>query len=196
MRDIDIKFAKLISLLLNPFIVITFTLVLGNYIWVKDNQGPLIFVIIIMIFLPLIIYTFKLIHVFGLKKNILIFKNLKKSERDSILISILFIDVIAILILNYLSEGYWMLNAIVGFILVASLYLANRFIDKVSIHTAIITFSIFYLVDKLGNEFSLFLVILPVIIWSRMKLHKHTWLQLYLGIVIGMMLGLLSWTIK
>jgi len=195
MKYIDTVFAKFISIVFNPFIVLVTAIVLGNLAWVQNEIGPLLFIIAVMIFLPLIAYVLKIEHTTSKKGNFFHFHNLLRSERNGLFLLALYIDFISILMFSYLGITYWMLHSIIAFILIGIIYLSNKYVDKVSIHAAIFTFSIFYLVNRVDTIFSLFLIALPIIMWARIKLHQHTWVQLFLGVVIGMAIGLLSWTI-
>jgi len=79
------------------------------------------------------------------------------------------------------------------FVFFSMMYLINKYIDKVSMHAATFTFAIFYLIDKSSTLFILFILFLPLIFWSRWKLHKHTEFQLFLGAMVGVLIGLISW---
>ena len=84
--------------------------------------------------------------------------------------------------------------AMVVAILFAASYLINKYIDKLSMHVAMYAFVVMLLTGKVNNSFAILFIFLPVIIWSRIVLKKHTWLQILLGLAIGMAIGILAWT--
>ena len=69
----------------------------------------------------------------------------------------------------------------------------NLFFDKASQHTGVWTLWTMVLIGRVDNIFVLLFLLLPVIMWSRLVLKKHTWPQLFWGIAIGMLAGLLTW---
>ena len=192
MKNIDKNFAKIVTVIFNPFLVITGALILGNLMWVELKTGPVIFIIAVLIFLPFIIYTLK---VSATKKNFWHPHNLLREERHSIYLFGIYVSLAVTLAFGYINEIYWMMHGILAFLLISLLYILNKYLDKASVHTAVFCFSVFYLTDKLDTSFGLFLIALPIIMWARVTLHQHTWIQLFLGIVIGMSVGLLSWVI-
>jgi len=94
------------------------------------------------------------------------------------------------------QDRFWTLHALVFLIGTSLFYLINKYIGKASMHAAAYTFSILYLADRVSMSFAILFIGLPIIFWSRIKLHKHSWLELLLGTSIGMIIGLLSWTIR
>ncbi len=192
MKLSETNFAKIVSIIFNPFLVLTLALVLGNLIWVQLHTGPVIFVISVLIFLPFIVYTAK---ISTKKAGFWHPHNLLRKERDSVYIFGMFASLISILAFSYIGINYWLGNSFIAFLLIALLFLVNKYIDKASVHTAVFCFSVFYLTDKFDTSIGLFLIALPIIMWARVKLHQHTWVQLFLGIIVGMLVGLLSWTI-
>lgn len=186
------NFAHFISILFNPFLVLTSAVVLGNIPWLQNSIGSLIFVIAILIFLPLIAYTYK---ISTKRSSFWTPHNLLREDRNGVYLFGIYISLFATVIFSYMQINYWMANSIIAFLLISALFVTNKFFDKASVHTAMFCFAVFYLTDKLSTSFGLFLVALPIIMWARVTLHQHTWLQLFLGIVIGISIGLLSWTI-
>jgi len=56
---------------------------------------------------------------------------------------------------------------------------------KISFHATIYTMAIFYSYKILGNNYLFLLALLPILYWSRIKLHKHELAQLIIGSIIS-----------
>lgn len=185
------KFIALtVSALFNPiflFAVAFSWLVLAT----KQNLGFYLF-FLSTIYLPVVVYVLWFVYVKH-KGNIKLLVWNRK-ERDGIYLMGAYTSLFASIFFSQLGVSFWTYNAVLTFILFGSYYLLNKYLDKASLHAGVFAFLVFYLTN-LNLAFILLLIFLPLIWWSRFYLHKHTRLQLFLGTVAGMVIGILSWAI-
>lgn len=190
MKKFDINFiaAKVISAVFNPVLLypIVFTLVAFSK---KQDFGAYLFYMFVIYF-PLAIYLLWFVYVKH-KGNIqLLVWN--RNERNGIYLLGAYTSLFATIFFTPLAINFWIINSFLSFLIFGSFYLLNKYIDKASLHAGIYSYLVIYLANF--NLLFLFLLIfLPLIYWSRIILHKHTWLQLFLGSVVGMFIGILSW---
>jgi len=190
---IDNSFALAISTFTNPFIVISLTFLITNFNLIFNNTDNFILFLVISIGLPL---SFYLYEIGKHKKHLLHYISLEKKDRDVVYLITIFCLTFSAIFFSYMRTKFWTLNSILLDIFITLMYIVNKYIDKASMHAAGFCFAVMYLSDRVNPSFGILLIILPIIYWARIKLHKHTWIQLLLGSVIGMIGGLLSWAIR
>lgn len=185
--------AQFISTLFNPFFVIIFTFTAANYSILINQFGEFLLFLSI-VFLPVFVIYIQVIlkH----KKHPIHFISIERTQRDKIYLIGVYSLLFATIIFANFNLSFWFLHSILLAIYISTLYLVNKYIDKASVHASTFAFAVLYLTDKVNLAYALLFFILPLIFWSRIELHKHTWIQLLLGAVIGMVIGLLSWSIK
>lgn len=184
--------AIIISTISNPFFVIVVAMVVGNYSLIIAEPVPSFIFFFLVFSLPFIFYFSLLIS--G-AKDWLHFSVINRKERDLIYLGAVFSSLLTTVLFASTGQNVvWVYNAILLCIFFAVFYMLNRYVDKLSLHAGVYAFSMIYLVDKFGVFFAVLLAAIPIICWARIKLHQHTWLQLLLGTVVGMFVGLLSWT--
>jgi len=194
MKKIDKEklMASIVSSIANPFIVIIFTLVLGNLELIKKNFEQAVIFLIINATLPFLFYVYELI---SHKENWYHFASISQRKRYLIYLSAIFSSLVSTILFSYTHQNtVWVYNSMMLAVLFSIFYMLNRYIDKLSFHAGAFALSMIYLTDKVRVFFAVFLAFLPIICWARIKLHKLTWFQLMLGSVIGMFIGILSWT--
>jgi hypothetical protein len=190
--DYEILTAKVVSMITNPALILFIALFFGNYEQIKAE--PSIFFIFLALGLSLPFFTY-LYYLSKHKTHVLQFASITRESRHSIfLYTILSFCLVAVLFMYTRQSQFWISNAMFLTILFGAFYLINKFIDKASVHSGVFSLAIFYMAGNISLAYAFFLFILPFICWSRITLHKHTWFQLMLGSVIGMFIGLLSWT--
>ncbi|MEP7104128.1 MAG: hypothetical protein ABI721_05480 [Candidatus Dojkabacteria bacterium] len=190
--DSEILTAKGISLLANPILVLFVTFVIGNFSRIRAEWEIFGIFILIGCFFPMLLYVHYLyIH----RKSIWNYTAIPRAKRDNLFLTVIIPFCLNLMLFIYTGQSkFWVYTSMLMVIFFACFYLLNRFIDKASLHTGMFSFSILYLTNRVSVAFAILLVLIPFIAWSRVKLHKHTWFQLMLGMVVGMFLALLSWT--
>lgn len=191
--NIDIILAQIISWILNPFFILPVTLIASHLTSININPMPFIFFVCVS-GLPIFFYYLHYEHKHK-QKPWEFFINLPRHERNLPLIVGIYTFLFSTILLTAFNQLLWEKISVLFVIFCGFMYLANRYIDKASWHAAVLAFCIFYLADKISLIYVFGLLLLPIIFWTRIVLHKHSWLQLYLGTVIGLVIGLLSWTI-
>jgi hypothetical protein len=94
-----------------------------------------------------------------------------------------------------LQSSFWFFMSMLLAVFMSLLYLVNLYFDKASIHIATFTLTVVILTVQVNYAIALALVALPLLIWTRITLHKHTWVQIMWGLAIGLAVGLLAWAI-
>lgn len=190
---IDIWLAAFLSWVFNPFIILPLTLISAHITEINARPMPFIFFLFVGAFPVFFTYLYE---EYKHKENTLQFLvSLSRERRNTPLLVTLYSFLFNAILFGIFNEYLWQKISILFVIYAGFLYLANRYFDKASWHASMMAFSIFYLADKVTISLAFGLILLPVIFWSRVTLHKHSWLQLYLGTVIGLVVGILSWTI-
>jgi len=182
--------AHAISVLTNPLIIIYFMISVSYYdLIVKDIS--LFYILLFSLYVPTTVYyLMNVIKIDGFK--------IEKLSLDQNLRNPLFAYLLSTLIINYFFFNYIGTNEYVQLVLVLIIYISlllffNKLIDKVSMHASANTLFIMSLASKIDPLFLLLMLMLPLIFWSRIYLHRHTLNQLIFGSLIGLVCGLLIW---
>jgi hypothetical protein len=94
------------------------------------------------------------------------------------------------------QQNFWFEMSMLWSVYFALLYVINHYFDKVSLHISTFALLAMLWTGLLDLRFSILLVFLPLIAWARLKLNSHTRLELLWGLVLGLLIGLLGWTIS
>jgi hypothetical protein len=191
---LDIILAQIFTWVLNPFFILPITIIASHLQQINKNPMPFIFFIAVT-GIPLFLAYLYIEHKHK-QSPWQFFISIPREERNLPLMISIYVFLFSGIVFTSLNEILWQKISILFVIFCGVMYLANKYIDKASWHAAALAFCIFYVVDKVNYAFAFGLILLPVIFWSRILLHKHSWVQLYLGTVLGMIIGILSWTIK
>lgn len=184
--------AVAISTITNPFFILVVTLFIGNYALIAAQPAQAAIFFITVFSLPILFYLGLL---FSGAQNLIHFSVINRRERYLIYLGAVFSSLVATILFRFTNQDMlWVYNAMLLTIFFSIYYMVNRYIDKISLHAGVFAFSMIYLIDKFGVVFAILLAAIPLICWARIKLHQHTWFQLLLGSVVGMFVGLLSWT--
>ncbi len=192
--DLETAIAQALSWLLNPFFILPLAIIAAHLKEINANPMPFIFFVCVG---GLPIFFFYLYSEYKHKqKPWEFFINLPRERRNTPLLVGIYSFIFNTILFSTFNEDLWLRISILLVIYAGVMYLANRYIDKASWHASVLAFSILYVSDKISLAFAFALILMPVVFWTRVILHKHTWVQLYLGTVIGLVIGILSWTIR
>jgi len=187
----DKKVAQLISLIFSPEVVLSvgiLTLVL--------NSGLVQF-LYALIFLALgglvpLIYG---LYTFFREPDL----NIEPGRKASLLIYLVavfsFATASILFGIDLIYSAFWSTLAMIMSCFYAISYLVTKYFDKFSMHVAMYAFVTMLLMDQLSVSFGSLFIFAPLIIWARMRLHKHTWLEIMWGWAIGLTVGMLAWTL-
>lgn len=191
--NVDIVLAQIVSWILNPFFILPATIIASHLTSININPMPFIFFVCISGF-PIFFYYLYYEHKHK-EKPWEFFINLSRQDRNTPLIVAIYTFLFSTILLTIFNQLLWEKISVLFVVFSGLMFLANRYIDKASWHAAVLAFCVLYVADKISLIYLFGLILLPIIFWARILLHKHTWLQLYLGTVIGLVIGILSWTI-
>lgn len=184
-------FAIIISLIFNPALVILFTLFIGNLELIREDLAISFMYFFLIFTAPFVLYIY---FILVKKKNIFLLPEVERRERNILyLVHILSIIGTILLFSLTLQNPNWIYNGMILSIFFSIYFLINRYIDKISFHSGAIALASLYLIDNNSVFFVIGFFILPIVMWARVKLHKHTWFQLLLGIGVSMFIGLMTW---
>lgn len=182
--------AKVVSMGTFPLITLIIALTAGSLSDVVENS-TLLFVFLGVGFSTIgIVYSYQLLKHKG---KLAEYVDIPRKERDFIYVAGAFSFLFNAVLFSYLQNQVWFFKSIIVVIFLSVFFFINKYLDKASMHAGAYTFGVVYLIESYGQIFSLGLILLPLIYWSRIKLHKHTWRQLFLGTILGLFMGLLAW---
>lgn len=184
--------AKIISIITEPPVVVLFGLY--GFTWWKGISDLVSFIIFCLIGL-VPIFVLYLVEFMHTKRSDLA---LPRIQRDHIYLVGVFSLVVCTIVFgsSIRQQNFWFEMSMLWTVYFALLYVVNHYFDKVSLHIATYTFVAMLWTGLLDLRFSLLLLFLPVIAWTRFKLHYHTRLELLWGLALGLLIGLLGWTIS
>jgi hypothetical protein len=189
---IRLSLAKIISFILNPLIVIIFLPFFLVYKETHDLSGALHWTYYTMFFLAAIAG----IVLFAVKKKIFTDMDVSKREQRPLLFDIaLLFGVTYLTCLVLLQAPYLLLlvtSGILGGIIVVSII--NTKI-KASIHVATMTALALTVAIGYGGYFYLLLLLIPLLIWARVKTKRHTMAEAITGSVVGAFLSLAVYSV-
>lgn len=191
--NIDIILAQAVSWALNPFFIFPIAFIFSHLDYINYNPWAFVFFILVGGF-PILFYYLYVEHKHK-EKPWQFFISIPRERRNTILLMAVYTFIFNTILFSIFGEVFWQKVSTLLVVYSGLMYLANRYFDKASWHAGVFAFSIFYIADKISLAFTFLLILLPVLYWARILLHKHTWLQLYMGTVIGLVIGILSWTI-
>lgn len=93
------------------------------------------------------------------------------------------------------NSELWLNLSMLFVIFFAIFYLVNHYFDKASIHLGMLALWTLVLSQVWDLGFVVFLALILPVSWSRLQLKKHTKSQLLWGMVIGLCVGLLGWSL-
>ena len=188
-----INFAKAVSLLLSPL----FVLLPVPYILVSRFTLDHIYALKWMVFSYAFILAVAIFVVIGVALGI--FSNFDVSKREQRPLLFLFSGftifcyVLSIFILNGPKILFIAVFAIVLGLIVMSF--VNRWI-KASIHVATLTSFLMLVYYLYRGYFFLFLLLVPLLSWSRVKIKEHTIPETIVGGILGVLLTIIVYTIS
>lgn len=191
--SVEILIANIVSWVFNPFFVLPISIIISNLNEINTNPFP--FLMFSFVGGAPMLFYYLYVEYQHKESPWQFFISIPRVRRNPLLLMGVYTFFFNAVIFSYLHQSFWVSFAILGTIFCGLLYLVNKYIDKASWHAAGLAFSIFYIADRLSLAYAFLLILLPLVYWARIKLHKHTWVQLFLGTVVGMIIGLLSWLI-
>lgn len=184
--------AIIISTISNPLFLLYSSIFLGNLALVMNQPEQALMFLVLNLTLPAIFYFYTLL---SNKQSLLHFPSIVRKDRFIVFLSAIFSSLISTILFTFTNQDkVWIYTSMLLCIIFAIYYMINKYIDKLSLHAGIFCFTMIYLTDRISIYFAILLALLPLICWSRIKLHQHTWFQLLVGSGVGMFLGLLTWT--
>lgn len=178
-------FAKLVSNALNPGIV----MVVGTagLMLVEDFAGIVALIVFLLLgsLLPLAELSFGALR----SKKIL-----SRRNRYSLYVELTLSYAFVALVLTVSGAGMaWVYLSMLMSIYFGLFLLVNTYFDKASQHIGMLILWSMIWIDKVTPLAIIGFALLPLLMWSRIYLHKHTWAQFIWGSSIAMLVGLLSW---
>lgn len=181
----NLRIARLVSFIFNPLLVLIF---LPLFLVYKSTNNlnlalfwtgySLLFILAIAIFILI-----------GVRKKI--FSNWDVSVRNQrpLLFSVfLILGIIYLLGLVLMNAPYVLFVVIIGLLSGIVLVSVINTKIKVSLHVATISALILGLVLGYGGYFSILLLIIPLVGWSRIKIDRHTLAEVISGWITGSLL--------
>ena len=186
------KIAELISLVLNPLVIlipVPFFLVFektGNLFVSLQWTGISIF----------FIFVFFLLILLGIRFGFFSDLDISKREQRPILFLIgMFLTIsYLIFLLLFHSPGILLVGSLALILGLLIIGIVNMF-TKVSVHLVVLSAFLTFMVLVEGWEFLLGFALLPLLAWARIKTKNHTLLQVVLGSVVGILTTIIIYVI-
>ena len=184
------KIAQLISLFFNPFILSLALILLAiekSHLSERLRLFFALYAVLVHGLLPAL-----LIHLW-IKKgrpidDVLGNKDLLKN-RSFVLAWAVGVFFLELLFLSLLEKPQPLFSVTLAqLLLVWALFLVNQ-CYKISLHMSLATLFVLLLISLIGLGFWPCLVVLPLVFWSRLYLHRHTPKQLWAGFLVGLLVG-------
>lgn len=185
-------FARLVSFLFNPY----FLLIPVPYLLVLRETGDSV------VAMQWTLFSLFFLAIVGIAIFVLFkrgyFSDLDISTKEQRPLFFLLVSVFAIcyfLGLFYLQGPLVLFISLSGlfFSLLVFSFLVTRV--KASIHVATITAMIFSLSVLYGGQFFLLLFLIPLIGWSRIKIHRHTRTEVMVGGLLGIVIPVVMFVV-
>lgn len=179
-------FAKFISFLLNPIVIIVFLPFFLVYKTTHDVQSALHWAEYSFLFLVLLTATVYL----GVRKGIFVNMDVSKREQRPLLFAICAIFGLVYFISLVVFHAPFVLILVTLGIMFGLVLLSfiNRRI-KASIHVATLTALVITIAVGYGGYFYLLLFLIPLVAWSRVHTNRHTVIEVITGGVLGVFLS-------
>lgn len=184
--------ADSLSITFFPPLVIIFALFFGSFKTNITNPGPFIFLCAVNCSI-LMLYLLRIL----IRKKIKLseFKNVLNAGQGEIYLLLTYSLTVCTIFFIIFKENYWYLIGMLLVTFFGGMYLLQRFILAPSLYLATFCFVVMFLTGRLEPIIAVLFSLTPLLFWSRMFLKMESWNELFLGAVIGMAIGLLSWTI-
>lgn len=183
-----LSLARIISLITNPF----FIAIPLPFLLVYHESGNAAYAFRWAIFSFIFLVMIGVFVVFEVRRHV--FSDLDVSKREQRPLFFVYVAFVSLLYLVslYLLRGPEVLSIAVGGILGSAvvLGLVTHYI-KASLHVA--TISAFFTVLALlyGGFYFFWLLMIPIVAWSRIKIKRHTVSEAIVGCIMGIMLTLI-----
>jgi hypothetical protein len=186
-------FAKAVSFLLGP----VFALFPILYILIAKFSQDHSYILKWTIFSYAFVLIVALFVIFGVMLGVFSNFDVSKREQRPLLFSfsaiVMFCYLISIFIFNGPKTLFIALFAVIlGLI---AIVIANRWI-KVSIHLATLTSAVLFIGIVYGGYFFLFLILIPLLAWARVKMKEHTPLETIIGSILGIVITLIVYLVS
>jgi len=184
-----IKIAYIISRIFDPIILLLPLGIVSIFSHHVDGYNRLFWAFILVIFLGILpIITVWL----GLKKGkISDIDFTDRHQRTPYIVAIIFYWFLAVILIWSLSGPDFILRLIIAAITIGLIVMSINFFWKISNHSLIITASSFFVNMLYDWKFVWIFILIPVVCWSRLIQKKHTVLQLFGGVMLGILFFLI-----
>lgn len=186
------KIAELISLVLNPLVI----LIPVPFFLVFEKTGNLFFSLQWAGISIFFIFLFFLFILLGIRFGIFSDLDVSKREQRPIMFLTGMLLTISYLIFLFLfhAPGILLVGTFALILGLIVLGIVNMF-TKVSGHLAVLSAFLTFMVLVEGWEFLLGFVLLPLLVWARIKTKNHTLLQTVLGSIVGVLTTIVFYVI-
>jgi len=172
-------FARLVSVILNPFLVAVTTLVLLAFQATSTASEAVIWIVISIAIsiLPVVAVVFVLVRINKLDG---FFSN-PREQRNSVYLLASILGVIDCALYWYLHAPRLLSVLFTTGLIAVIIFMVINYCWKISLHTAFITGAVVVLVIIFGWEALFTVVFIPLVGWSRIILKQHTIPQVIIG---------------
>jgi membrane-associated phospholipid phosphatase len=189
----SVKLAKLISNILNPFLVSIIVLIMLAF-KTSDSIGDAVKWALISLALSVLPIFIVIISMVRLKKLDGLFVNPRK-QRNGIYLLASVLGALGSGLLWYLKAPHILFVTFTAGLIAMVVFMVINYFWKISVHTAFIAASVAELIMVFGVAAVWAVILIPPVAWARIKLQQHSIAQVVTGgllasvIVIGVFWG-------
>ena len=180
------KFARVVSNILNPFLVCLITVVLLVTYTSDSFSSAAKWTAIALVFSVAPVFIFMFVQV-KRKKMESMFPEGQGQRRVIYALASAFSAVGYVMMLRFGAPHLLAVSFLAGLLAVIIFMLINLY-WKISVHTAFLSSAVVVLTVVLGGQAAWVFVLLPLVGWSRLTLKMHTLAQVIAGAVLGVVI--------
>lgn len=176
--------AKALQILFMPLLVLLVSILAGSIQIIEADVGAF------LLFIGVSTGATLLFWFWSYKKNP---KNFVSKEFTEFYLFLTYVFSCLTIIFVWFNFTYWFLFSMLSVIFFGTLFLFSKYIELPNLYTATLGFGVVFLAGKLSVAILLLLALMPLLFWAQIYLKKGQWSSLFLGTIIGLICGILSW---
>lgn len=176
--------AKALQILFTPLLVLLVSILAGSIKIIEADLGSFLFFIGVPAGATLLFWFW------NYKKNL---NNFITKEFTEFYLFLIYVFSSLTIILVYLNKPYWFLFSMLAVIFFGAIFLCSKYIELPNLDISAFGFGVVFLAGKLSVAILLLLALTPLLFWAQIYIKKGQWSSLFLGTIIGLSVGILSW---
>lgn len=185
-------FAKFISFILNPILVLLFV----PFALIYSNTGDLYIASMWTFYTAFFLLAITVFILYCVQRKIFTDMDVSKKEQRPLLFLVSIISALLYLSGLFLFHGPFILF-VIAFGIIFGIFVASIINTKIkaSIHVATVSALIFAVAMTYDGYYRLLLLLIPLVAWARVRIKRHTRSETIVGGALGIILALLIYSL-